>query len=106
MNEIPTLITIKKISSGDKEFEKKLIAIIKRELPLEIDLYNENYKIGNYIKVADSVHKLNHKINIFGLEEGNLIASKFENELRNGSRDRKAEFDGVLEKITQFVNSI
>ncbi len=106
MSELPTLITIKKISAGDKEFEKKLLSIIKRELPLEIDLYNENYKIGNYIKVADSVHKLNHKINIFGLEKGILVASKFENELRQGSSDMKAEFDDVLEKITQFINSI
>ncbi len=106
MSELPTLTTIKKISAGDKEFEKKLLSIIKKELPLEIKLYNEDYKTGNYIKVADSVHKLNHKINIFGLEEGILLASKFENELRQGSGDMKAEFDDVLEKITQFIKSI
>lgn len=106
MSELPTLTTIKKISSGDEGFEKKLLAIIKKELPLEIEVYQEYYSNGNYNKVADSVHKLNHKINIFGLEKGNLIASKFENELRKGSGERKAEFDGVLEKITKFVNSI
>lgn len=106
MSELPSLTTIKQISSGDTEFENKLISIIKRELPLEIELYNENYRTSNFILVADSVHKLNHKINIFGLEEGILLASKFENELRQGSGEMKAEFDGVLQKITQFINSI
>jgi len=106
MPEKPTLETIKKIAAGDKEFEKKLLSIIKRELPLEIEQFHENFETFNYVKVAENVHKLNHKINIFGLEEGSRKAVKFENELRSGTIDMKSEFDAILEKMTQFLNTI
>lgn len=106
MTEEPTLSTIKIIASGDDEFENKLLSIIRRELPVEIELYNENWKNKDFKLVADSVHKLNHKINILGLKEGSLKAVKFENELREGNCDQKNDFDELLEKMTQFLNSI
>jgi len=106
MPEKPSLDTINKIASGDNEFEKRLLSIIKRELPQEIEQLNENFAASNYIKVAENVHKLNHKINIFGLEQGSRKAVKFENELRSGNIEMKSEFDAILEKMTQFINTI
>ncbi len=106
MPETPTLKTIKQITCGDEVFERKLLSIIKRELPLEIELYNQNFNSGDYLKVAGNVHKLNHKINIFGLEDGSRKAVKFENNLRAGVFEMKREFDEVLEKMAQFINTI
>jgi HPt (histidine-containing phosphotransfer) domain-containing protein len=106
MIEQPTLSTIKEIALGDGEFENKLLSIIKRELPAEIELYQQNYANKDYLLVAGNVHKLNHKISILGLKEGNLKAVKFENELRDGNCGLKKEFDGLLEKMTQFLNDI
>jgi len=106
MPEKPSLITIKKIASGDNEFEKKLLSIIRRELPQEIEQLNQNFAACNYIKAAENVHKLNHKINIFGLEEGSKKAVKFENELRAGNCEMKSEFEAILEEMTQFINTL
>ena len=106
MPETPTLKTIKNIAAGDNEFEKKLLEIIRRELPLEIEQFNENFESSNYVKVAENVHKLNHKINIFGLEEGSRKAVQFEHELRSGKSEMKSEFDIILKKMTQFLNTI
>ena len=106
MPEQPTLSTIKKIALGDGEFENKLISIIKRELPEEIEFYKQNCANKDYLLVAENVHKLNHKISILGLKEGSLKAAEFENELRYGNCDLKKEFDDLLEKITRFLNAI
>ncbi|TVZ25490.1 hypothetical protein JM83_0409 [Gillisia sp. Hel_I_86] len=106
MPELPTLDTIKEISSGDKKFEKRLVSIIKRELPLEIEQYNKDFEADSLKKVADIVHKLNHKINIFGLGEGSRKAVDFENELRSGSSEMKNEFDAILETMSRFLNTL
>lgn len=106
MTEKPTLTKIKEIAADDDEFEKKLLSIIKKELPQEIKLYNENCRLEDYKKVAENVHKLTHKINIFGLENAHQTAVAFENRLREGNCDLKCEFDEILEKMTKFINSI
>lgn len=106
MPEQPTLRMIQEIAAGDIEFEKKLLAIIRKELPQEIDLYNENCAEKDYLKVAGNVHKLNHKINIFGLKHGYKTAVLFENDLRKGNCELKVEFDEILETMTVFLNSI
>ncbi len=106
MPEQPTLRMIKDIAAGDMEFEKKLLAIIRKELPLEIALYNENCLEKDYLKVAGNVHKLNHKINIFGLKKGYETAVLFENALRKGNCELKFEFDEILVTMTDFLNSI
>lgn len=106
MPEQPTLTLIGEIAAGDVEFEKKLIAIIQKELPEEIELYNKNFEDKDYLKVAGNVHKLNHKINIFGLKDGYETAVTFENDLRNGNSELKFKFDEILENMTRFLNSI
>lgn len=105
MSEKPSLDTIKKIASGDKEFEEKLLSIIKRELPQEIMQFNQNFNASNFMMAAENVHKLNHKIIIFGLEQGSEIAYKFENELRAGNGQLKSQFLGILDKITLSLNT-
>lgn len=106
MPEKPSLETIKKITLEDIEFEKRLLVIIKRELPQEIEKLNANLDALNYIEAAQNVHKLNHKINIFGLVEGSRTADKFQNELRAGNSEKKKEFNAILEEMTLFLNSL
>ncbi len=106
MSEQPSLKLIRDIAAGDLEFEKKLIAIIRKELPQEIEIYNANCKEKDYLEVAGNVHKLIHKIKIFGLKNGYAKAVIFENDLRQGNAELKAEFDEILETMSIFLNSI
>lgn len=106
MPELPTLHIIKDIAGGDLEFENKLLQIIRKELPLEIIMYNENCLEKDYLKVAANVHKLIHKINIFGLKKGYDTAVLFENDLRKQKCELKFEFDEILESMTVFLKSI
>ena len=46
--EQPNFSYIDALSGGDEAFKLKLIAIVKEELPVEIDVYVTNMKIKNF----------------------------------------------------------
>ena len=102
----PNLIYIEKISENDLEFKSKIISIIKNEFPLEKKEFYDNIKSKKYIDAAQNVHKIKHKINMFGLIEGANIAIKFENELNQKKIDSYNDFIVVLNVIDNFLNKI
>jgi hypothetical protein len=67
--EQPNLSYINELSGDNLEFKNKIIGILKKELPDEIAVYEEEFKSGNYLEAAQSVHKLKHKISILGLDK-------------------------------------
>lgn len=102
----PNLDYIDDISENDITFRNKLISIIKREFPLERDEFLSNYRTNQYANAAGNVHKLKHKINMFGLKKGFEIAVKFENELNREKFDSYQDFVVVLDLIDNYLNEI
>ena len=101
--EKPNLSYIKSLSGGEQEFEEKLIRIIKDEFPNEKSIYFENLNAENYLKAADVVHKLKHKISILGLEKSYHIAVDYENDLRENNLNLKDDFETILKIITDYL---
>ncbi|TVZ57930.1 hypothetical protein NA63_0421 [Flavobacteriaceae bacterium MAR_2010_105] len=106
MVDIPNLSYINALSGGDIEFEKKLINIIKKEFPIEKEIYFKNLKEKKYQEVAENVHKLKHKISILGLENSYELAVTYENNLKEGSLDLKEDFQIILKSMTNFLNTL
>jgi len=106
MQEQPNFSYIKQLSGGDLVFEKKLIAIIIKELPEEIAQYKKNFKHESYQLAADDVHKLKHKISILGLEFSYQLATDYEEELRLDNTSNKNKFEEVLVAMTKFVDQL
>ncbi|MEN2399327.1 Hpt domain-containing protein [Flavobacterium sp. MC2016-06] len=104
--EQPNLTYIDQISGDDDEFKKKIITIIQKELPLEIAAYHKSLESQNYKNAAEYVHKLKHKISIFGLEKGYDITNEYETDLFNGIIKSPNEFESILQLIQRFVNSL
>lgn len=104
MKETPNLSYIKSLSGGDLDFEKKILSVIKKELPLEKKDYYKNLKDKKYKEAAENVHKFKHKISIFGLEKSYYIAVDHENSLKEGNTSLKDDFDAILDTITEFLN--
>lgn len=104
--EQPNLSAIHELSNGDKTFEEKIFNVIKREFPEEKARYFSNLEKGEYIKVAEDVHKLKHKISILGLEKGYEIATDYEKNLKSGTYDLKEEFEKVLQMITEYIHTL
>ncbi|SDL47988.1 hypothetical protein [Kriegella aquimaris] len=104
MNETPNLDYITNISKGDILFVKKILGIVARELPTEIASYKLHLKEKEYQKSADGVHKLKHKIRIFGLEKSYLLAADHEQNLREENLSLEADFEQILETILLFTN--
>lgn len=95
---------INELSGDNVEFKKKIITIVKQELPEEIKVY-EFYKTGgNFLQMAQSVHKLKHKISILGLEKSYYIAEKYEQNLKNNSTETQSDFEIILIKMQDFVS--
>jgi HPt (histidine-containing phosphotransfer) domain-containing protein len=101
--EKPNLEYINQLSGGNKDFEIKIISILKSELPQEIQIYEEAIVSLNYKIAADCVHKLKHKISFLGLVEGYAVAEKYENALKIDQIEMKNEFEKILNILQNFV---
>lgn len=104
--EVPNLSYIKSLSGDDTLFEMKLLNILKREFPVEKEIYYKNLKEKKYKIVAQNVHKLKHKISILGLSKSYDIAIDYENNLLENSTDLKEEFDNILTVITNYLDNL
>ncbi len=104
--EQPNLNYINEISGDDTEFKNKMIGILKKELPLEIEFYHQKLQANQWVEAALVVHKIKHKISILGLEKSYYIAEKFESDLKSSILDLKQEFESILTSMQTFVNEL
>jgi len=106
MIEKPNLNYLKEISGGDVIFEKKMIEIVKKELPEEIKSYEIFLNEHNFIQAAEIVHKMKHKISILGLEKSYQTAIDFEEDLKRQELTLQLEFEQILNSMVNFVKDL
>lgn len=99
----PNLDKIKEIAGDQIEFQKEMIAIIKEELPVEVATYHKNLNAKQFLKSAEDVHKLKHKISILNLVNSYELAINYENELRAGNPKLAGQFEEILQKMLVFI---
>ncbi|SCX99223.1 Hpt domain-containing protein [Nonlabens sp. Hel1_33_55] len=104
--EQPNRNYINELSGGNKEFEDKLIHVIKSEWPDEVEEYHENMKNSAFAKAAQNVHKIKHKLGIVGLVEGYELAVQYELQLKDGNTIMKEQFQNILNVVTRFINGL
>lgn len=106
MNEKPNLNYLKEISGGDLEFEEKLLIIVKKELPEEINTYKNFLNENNFKQAAELVHKIKHKISILGLEKSYQVAIDYEENLKQDNLNLKVEFEEILNSMICFIKTV
>jgi len=106
MKERATLNYIKEIAGDDKDYIAKLLNIIKIEFPQEKEQFIVFYKQQDFRLCAEMVHKLKHKINIFGLEKSYEVARDFENQLKNNNDNLYLPFYQILMHIENYLDSL
>ena len=104
--EQPNLEYIDKLSGDNIEFRTKLIGILKKELPQEVEVYLREMKNVNFSYASQSVHKLKHKISLLGLEKSYYIAEEYEDNLIEGTTLLKLEFETILKSMQDFVDCL
>lgn len=104
--EQPNLSYIKQLAGGDTAFEDKFITILKDEFPGEKKEYEKALQEKRLHDTALIVHKLKHKLNILGLEQGYGIAVDYEEGLRRGNSDLSGAFQEILETIEKYLKTI
>ena len=106
MNEKPNLNYLKEISGGDLEFEEKLLIIVKKELPEEINTYKNFLNENNFKQAAELVHKIKHKISILGLEKSYQVAIDYEENLKLDNLSLKMDFEEILNSMISFIKTV
>ncbi len=106
MQEAPNNTYIKQLANGNTAFEKKLIAIVKREFPEEQAEFIKNYKHKNYMAAAENVHKLKNKIGMLGMEKAYQLAIDFENDLKVEKTILYPEFIVLLNQMEDFIMNL
>jgi len=97
---------IDQLSGDNAEFRKKLIGILQRELPEEVQTYQSQMQAQNYALAAASVHKLKHKVSILGLNKSYYIAEQFEDNLKESSLELQQDFDIIIEIMQEYVKNL
>ncbi|RXG15485.1 hypothetical protein DSM03_102284 [Leeuwenhoekiella aestuarii] len=99
----PNLNKIREIAGDQVEFQKEMITIIKEELPVEVEVYRKNLNAKYFLKSAEDVHKLKHKISILNMANSYELAINYENELRAGNPELAGQFEETLQNMLDFV---
>ncbi|KYG74932.1 Hpt domain-containing protein [Roseivirga ehrenbergii] len=102
----PNLNYIKQLANGNATFENRILGVLKRELPEEIDGFRNSINSLDYALAAMLVHKIKHKVSLLGMEDGYKLTADFEDELREGAKSLQDDFEGLLKIMTTFLNSI
>ncbi|MDG2431839.1 Hpt domain-containing protein [Flavobacterium sp.] len=104
--EQPNYSYLNSFTGGDKEFEKKILAVIKSEFPTERNTYAGNIDSKIFDIAAKNVHKLKHKISLLGLEESYALANKHELNLLEGNNSLHDNFNAILDIMEQFLTDL
>ncbi|MCZ8089606.1 MAG: Hpt domain-containing protein [Flavobacterium sp.] len=104
--EQPNSEYINQLSGDNEKFKARIIGILKRELPEEVEVYHQHIKTENYKLAAESVHKLKHKVSILGLEKSYYIAEEYEDNLKENSTCLQSDFEDILERMQDFVDKL
>ncbi len=104
--EKPNLNYIKELAGGDSSFEQKFLDIVKNEFPVEKKEYLDCLNRRDNNATAEIVHKLKHKLNILGLQDGYRLAVGYEEELKCGDYKLKDDFLSVLNVIDNYILTI
>ncbi|WP_139959828.1 Hpt domain-containing protein [Flavicella sediminum] len=104
--ETPNLNYIIELSGGDLEFQAKIVDVLKKEFPEELNLYKETAKTKDFKKTAGIVHKIKHKISILGLEKGYEQANQYEKELISNKDCSGTKFEDILNQISVYLSKI
>jgi hypothetical protein len=104
--EEPNFSYLNSFTAGDKAFEEKILTLIKKEFPIERDIYLNNIVIYKFNVAATNVHKLKHKISLLGLKESYVLASQHELNLIDGNNDLHENFTEILNTMAHFLNEL
>ena len=101
--EKPNLNYIKKIASGDEEFQNKILNIIRKEIIHESQEYKNLLDQKEYKKLGQLIHKIKHKMNILGMESSVQIANQIEYDLRSNNISNLYKIELIIVQIKQFL---
>jgi hypothetical protein len=88
---------IDELSGDDLDFYTNIILLLKENSD-EIEIYNMHKEKLNFVQMAQSVHKLKHKISILGLEKSCYLAEEYESN-KEQLTNLHSDFESILKNM-------
>lgn len=105
INETPNLEYLEQLAAGDPRVRQNIFDVMVKEYFADYQEYKAAIEQNDVKKRITFVHRLKHKIGFLGMEYAYQIAHRYEEELRRNSDRFQPEFEAVLLKIQEFINS-
>ena len=102
----PNIDYIKKLADGSREFEEKMIEILKEEYPREKELFLEYFDNDHLMKAADMIHKIKHKFSMLGMEDEYMFSVDFEEQLRVENIVNYPDFLAILNITDNYIKEL
>lgn len=101
--ETPSLMYLKELSNGNRNFELKIFKLLLEELPNEYNSYQTALSTQNFYWASEIVHKIKHKIAFFQMREALRLAEKHEVALLSGNLNYQLDFQEIISNILKFL---
>lgn len=103
--EAPDMDYLNNLSGGDPEFITQIIGIVIDELPGEVLSYTDMITASEMKNASALVHKIKHKLSIFGFKESYRFAVRHEELLRVGDASLHDEFMQILDRLQDYITT-
>ena len=101
--ETPSLKYIKKISGGDEDFEKNILAVLKLEFPADLEAIKTNFNANNFTQLLYGIHKIKNKLGILGMKKSAELAMKCEKSINEGKKESCNHLLLILDRIDVYL---
>lgn len=106
IEEFPNMDYVVHLGGTDFDFERKFIAIMKKEFTRQLGNYLYHIKKNEPRAAAEIVHEIKFKFSILGMNNAFEFSEHYEERLHVGDTGLDKDFKKSLRKVNKFLKSL
>lgn len=104
--EFPNMDYVIELGGTDFDFERKFIAILKKEFTWQLGNYLYHIKKDEPRAAAEIVHKIKFKFSILGMKNAFSFSEHYEERLHVGDMGLDEDFKKILRTVNEFLKTL
>ncbi|MRI00608.1 Hpt domain-containing protein [Kriegella sp. EG-1] len=106
IEEFPNMDYVIHLGGTDFDFERKFIAILKKEFTWQLGNYLYHIKKDEPRAAAEVVHKIKFKFSVLGMNHAFTFSEYYEEQLHVGNMALDEDFKKCLRKVNEFLKTL
>jgi len=103
--ELPNMDYVVELGGSDFDFERKFIAIMKKEFTWQLGNYLYHIKKDEPRAAAEIVHKMKFKFSVLGMPNAFDFSEHYQERLHVGDMALDEDFKKSLRKVNEFLKT-